>query len=641
MGEREIAGRYVLAEPIGRGGMGVVWRAYDRTLKRTVALKEVLPPASMNSDEAQSRYRRLEREAQIAGRLSHPGIVTVHDVFTDEDGLPWIVMQYIPSLSLHDLIASQGPLTALRAGRIGQQLLDALAAAHDEGVLHRDVNPRNVLIAPGRAGDRLGGRPDERAVLTDFGIALFEGDTRLTQADQMFHTTGFTAPERYEGDNATAASDLWSLGATVFAAVEGHGPFTRETGIATMAAVMRDPAPPATSAGPLLGRLIAALLDREPSARPSAAAAASMLAENLPLMAGEAGQLSFLTTASPYPAPATEPALEAGPPLEAGPGDTQRAGSHQPVLPAPFAPTAVSEPPPLRVRDQPGPPDSVPRAPSDPRSAGGLLQEFDREAGGSAPAARRVRTRRFARKSVLTIAGSLGAAVIAVAVLVLAHYQYGPTTPRSTAAANAANAAKTSTAASAAGSSRLPPTAGAPAIVEAIDTPYMKDPAGYTYRNFFAAQLGTKAGFTIGWPQGWSSSLRGQTVFLRDGLQSVMIDLSTHVQSSMIAEAEYLAARDHADYPGYQRIYGGSGQSLKKFFQAEDILGTPGALWEFDWAGHGVPMRMDVLLFNLGPQSYTIYMTGPAGPYDREWNKHTLPIVSAMLHSFDDLPAAT
>jgi hypothetical protein len=284
----------------------------------------------------------------------------------------------------------------------------------------------------------------------------------------------------------------------------------------------------------------------------------------------------------------------------------------------------------------------VPQAPSDPRSARGLFQEFDREAGGSRPAARRGRTRRFARKSVFIIAGSLGAAAAAVAVLVLADHESGTQAPRSAAAAKLT--VPTSQAASAAGTSEtsgLPPTAGAPAIVAAIDTPSMKDPTGYTYKNFFAAQLGTKAGFTIGWPQGWSWSLQGQEVSLKDGMESVVIDLSTHVKSNMVAEAEYLAAHDHADYPGYQRIYGGSGQPLKKFFQAENILETRGALWEFDWADNGVPMRMDVLLFNLGPQSYTIYMTGPAGPYDGEWNKRTLPIVSAMLHSFDNLPAAS
>src|ERR1700677_4301400 len=230
---RVIAGRYYLEESIGRGGMGEVWRAHDRVLNRVVAVKEVMLPGGIGEDEAAAYYRRTEREAQIAARVSHhQGIVTVHDVI-EEDGRPWIVMEYVPSRSLEQILHWEGPVTALRAGRIGRQLLDALTAAHAEGVLHRDVKPSNVLIAPGRSGDggggdgRFEGGAYDRAVLTDFGIALFAGDTRLTLGDQVMGTAGFTAPERLRGYDATPASDLWSLGATLYAAVEGHGPFER------------------------------------------------------------------------------------------------------------------------------------------------------------------------------------------------------------------------------------------------------------------------------------------------------------------------------------------------------------------------------------------------------------------------------
>jgi len=222
---RVIAGRYLLAQPIGRGAMGMVWRAHDQLLDREVAVKEVILSASIGADERRNAYQRTLREARTAARLSHRGVVTVYDV-AEEDGRPWIVMELVPSRSLDQVLMTEGPMKALRAGRVGQQLLAALAAAHAAGVLHRDVKPSNVLIAV----DRSGGGWDERAVLTDFGIAQFEGDPRLTQTGMVMGSPGFTAPERIRGGDATPASDLWSLGATIYAAVEGRGPYEQRGG---------------------------------------------------------------------------------------------------------------------------------------------------------------------------------------------------------------------------------------------------------------------------------------------------------------------------------------------------------------------------------------------------------------------------
>jgi eukaryotic-like serine/threonine-protein kinase len=273
---RVIAGRYNLAEPIGRGAMGVVWRARDILLDREVAVKEVVLNAAIGEDERQNAYQRTLREARTAARLSHRGVVTVYDV-AEEDGRPWIVMELVPSRSLEQVLFTDGPLSPRRAGRIGQQLLAALAAAHAAGVLHRDVKPSNVLIAPD-------GFDSERAVLTDFGIAQFEGDPRLTQTGMVMGSPGFTAPERIRGGSATPASDLWSLGATIYAAIEGRGPYEQRGGaITTMTAIINEDAPIAPSAG-RLAPLIAALLRREPTARPSAARAARMFAEVLPML---------------------------------------------------------------------------------------------------------------------------------------------------------------------------------------------------------------------------------------------------------------------------------------------------------------------------------------------------------------------
>jgi Protein kinase domain len=278
---RVIAGRYNLQSPIGRGAMGVVWRARDQLLDREVAVKEVIISALIGADERRNAYQRTLREARTAARLSHRGVVAVYDV-AEEDGRPWIIMELVPSQALDQLLTVERRLLPLRAGRIGQQLLSALAHAHSAGVLHRDVKPSNVLIA----NERSGGALEERAVLTDFGIAQFEGDPRLTQTGMVMGSPGFTAPERIRGGDATPASDLWSLGATLYAAVEGRGPYEQRGGaITTMSAIINEDAPVAAHAG-RLAPLIAALLRREPRDRPSAMAASVMFSQILPVLAG-------------------------------------------------------------------------------------------------------------------------------------------------------------------------------------------------------------------------------------------------------------------------------------------------------------------------------------------------------------------
>ncbi|MGH3253557.1 MAG: protein kinase domain-containing protein [Trebonia sp.] len=289
---RVIAGRYNLQQPIGRGAMGVVWRARDQLLDREVAVKEVVISALIGADERRNAYQRTLREARTAARLSHRGVVAVYDV-AEEDGRPWIIMELVPSQSLDQVLVVEGRLPAARVGRIGQQLLSALAAAHAAGVLHRDVKPSNVLIATNKTPDGW----DERAVLTDFGIAQFEGDPRLTQTGMVMGSPGFAAPERIRGRDAASASDLWSLGATRYAAVEGRGPYEKRGGaITTMSAIINEDAPIAPHAGQL-APIIAALLRRDPTTRMSASAAARMFAQVL-------SRLSDVTeepSATPHP----------------------------------------------------------------------------------------------------------------------------------------------------------------------------------------------------------------------------------------------------------------------------------------------------------------------------------------------------
>ena len=268
---RMVAGRYLLHSTIGRGAMGTVWRARDTVLDRDVAVKEVrlrgpVPAGSVMTEETRILHERTLREARTAARLNHPAVVTIFDV-VEADGSPWIVMELVEARSLDQVLTEDGPLPPHQAADLGTRVLGALACAHAAGILHRDVKPSNVLLGPG-----------SRAVLTDFGIATLEGDSGLTQAGMVMGTPGFTAPERIRGDPASPASDLWSLGATLYAAVEGRGPFDdRGNSIAILAAIANSEAPRPRAAGPL-SPVIEALLNRDPQARPDAAAAGRLLA---------------------------------------------------------------------------------------------------------------------------------------------------------------------------------------------------------------------------------------------------------------------------------------------------------------------------------------------------------------------------
>ena len=245
--------------------MGVVWHGRDELLGRDVAVKQVLLPPMASDADARASYRRTLREARTAAKLSHPGVITVFDVI-EEEGMPWIVMELIRARPLDQVIAEDGPLPPAHAAQLGLSLLDALTTAHAAGVLHRDVKPSNVLITP-----------EGKAVLTDFGIATVQGDPGMTQAGMVVGTPGFSPPEPVRGVEATTASDLWSLGATLYAAVEGRGPFDRAGGSAAIvASIATEPAPKAPSAGPL-APVIDLLLRSDPAERPDAAATARLL----------------------------------------------------------------------------------------------------------------------------------------------------------------------------------------------------------------------------------------------------------------------------------------------------------------------------------------------------------------------------
>src|SRR4051794_15868237 len=249
-----VANRYRLRESLGVGGMGQVWRAWDEILVRDVAVKQIILPPELIERERDSVKARTLREARAAARLNHPNVVRVYDVL-EADGQPRIVMEYVPSRSLHEVVRGDGPLPPQRVAEIGLQVLGALAAAHHAGVQHRDIKPGNVLLAD-----------NGRVVLTDFGIAQIEGEGYVTRSGLVLGSPEYIAPERARNGTAGPEADLWSLGATLYTAVEGRSPFQRPTAIATLPALALEDADPTTNAGALEPAL-RALLRKDPKAR--------------------------------------------------------------------------------------------------------------------------------------------------------------------------------------------------------------------------------------------------------------------------------------------------------------------------------------------------------------------------------------
>ncbi|MER5208221.1 serine/threonine-protein kinase [Streptomyces sp. NPDC002825] len=340
-----LAGRYRLGESIGRGGMGKVWRAHDEVLHRVVAVKELTAGRFVAEADRLVLHARTQKEARAAARITHPGVVTVHDVL-EHDNRPWIVMQYVDGPSLADAAKEAGTIEPREAARIGLHVVGALRAAHAAGVLHRDVKPGNVLLAR-----------DGRVLITDFGIAAIEGDSTITRTGEIVGSIDYLAPERVQGGDPGPASDLWSLGATLYTAVEGTSPFRRTSPISTMQAVVTEEPPHPAKAGPLAS-VIVALLRKDPAQRPRADEAERMLLDAMEGRAPAAAQAYVPTqrvaredlesaTREVQPADGTGTEVLAGGTRKAtaqwpqspqqpqpSPGPQQPQGSHPPLVPS-------------------------------------------------------------------------------------------------------------------------------------------------------------------------------------------------------------------------------------------------------------------------------------------------------------------
>lgn len=254
MAQRVVADRYVVVGELGRGGIGVVWRAEDRVIGRQVALKELRVPPGLSTAEQGTFSERVLREARTAGRLSDPSIVTVYDVIV-ADGAMFIVMELVEASTLAEVVTERGPLPPDRVATIGLQVLSALETAHAAGVVHRDVKPSNIMMLP-----------DGRVKLADFGIAQAMDDPSLTGTSGVMGSPGYMAPELFAGDRPTPAGDLWSLGATLFHLVEGKAPFQRDTTAATIHAIMYVSPDLSRADGPL-AQVITGLLTQSPETR--------------------------------------------------------------------------------------------------------------------------------------------------------------------------------------------------------------------------------------------------------------------------------------------------------------------------------------------------------------------------------------
>ncbi|MGW1332766.1 protein kinase domain-containing protein [Streptomyces rubiginosohelvolus] len=548
-----LAGRYRLGDVLGRGGMGKVWRAHDEVLHRTVAVKELTAGLYVAEADRLVLHARTQKEARAAARITHPGVVTVHDVI-EYDNRPWIVMQYVDGPSLADQAKESGEVAPREAARIGLHVLSALRAAHGAGVLHRDVKPGNVLLAR-----------DGQVLLTDFGIAAIEGDSTITRTGELVGSIDYLAPERVRGGDPGPASDLWSLGATLYTAVEGTSPFRRTSPISTMQAVVTEEPPAPVNAGPL-GAVITALLRKDPAERPTAAQTEQMLLDAMEGREPRAAQAHVPTQRFPEESRyGYGDASGSGTP--AGPPGSDGATARLPGATAPSASTASDRPAP-----DPGP--------------------------ASAPVTRRARSRWRTVLVVVVAAAVLGGA----AGLIAMKYGEGSGTP-----------------AGASGGTSAGSTPSAPGTTPEPTSPASEVPDGWH-------RVDDPAGFSLVVPKGWERQLNeGQIDYTPDdGAHRIRISVDPdpdfdHPYLHMENMEEQLSTR----LPGYQRI----GMEKNTFRDRPGALWEFTWNETKDHAGprHGI----DQMYYGgPGGPEYALYLTAPQEGWEASREKFDIMLRS-------------
>ena len=593
MGRAELGGliadRYRLRAVLRRGGMGAVWLAGDELLRGQVAVKEI-PWVPQPGAEGQEALReRAVREARAVAGLDHPNIAGIYDVVQD-DGRLWMVMQLapfrFPCRSLSDVVQDDGPLPPVWAARMGVQILSAIHAAHGVGVVHRDINPGNVVLDPA-----------DRVMLAGFGMVTADGSPALTTPEAFTGSPAYMAPERARGEPATPAADLWSLGATLYAAVEGRPPFHRDGKAAVLTAVIGDDVDPPSHSGPLWP-LISALLCKDPAVRPDAAEAEWLLQR-------VAGSRSGARSASP--------AAEATHPASAGPapgGDLMHrpngassdlAASNPSQRQAAKAGSAGSEP---GFIPGFGPRDDLPA--SQPPAPGHRTQEKSLPGRG--------------RRRWLLIAA---AAVTVIVAAIIAAIDLAPKdTTGHQGAVPAPRTASPGYPAAIPGHQRLSPAPQAPHARRPAARPHRPaapGPSGPSSPAPGRSGLGVlprgfswyhdPTGFSIGMPANWQISHQGHLVYIQDPNSGrfLIIDQTAHPKPSPLADWRQQEAARIGTFPGYHRIR----LQAVHYAQAERA-----ADWEFTYDDNG--QLTQVLNRNIlasAHHAYALYWSTPAS----EW----------------------
>ena len=563
--DRLVANRYALKAPLGRGGMGVVWRAQDAVLGREVAVKELVFPPTMPEDERRPARARVMREARAAARLNHPGVVTLYDVVQDRGGT-FIVMELVEAPTLADLVREQGPLPVERVAEIGAQVASALEAAHAAGIVHRDVKPGNVMV---------GARGTTK--LADFGIASLQGDPQLTSTGLVIGSPAYMAPEQAKGEDSGPPADFWALGATLFYAVEGEPPFDRGTSIATLAAVVNDPPRAPRQAGPLTG-LITALLAKDPADRPSGPALRAELARLATRPASPTEEL-------PAHGPGRTVPLPTAPPEGAVDNPEQPAQPPAPVLVRETSPTVtdrepVADPPPARLApDRP----LLPPAPVIDRRGRGRL---------------------FAVVALLVV---LGLAGVLLAVNLRSGGDGNPTAAPTTRVPGAGADGVTSTAGAATTTTGAPATTGAPKTTGAPTTSAAAGlPAGWTQfvNRRGANQVGVPPGFKARTRQSYNATV----VEEQSGAKRRFTVRSQNPSAILPQASRDYRAYARRTFPGFREV---------RFDENQTYAGHGGAVvFEYQAELEGRRVQVSHINFKGRTWGYNVEFVVPAGQWD-------------------------
>lgn len=591
-----IGHRYRLLSQLGAGGMGTVWRAYDILLDREVAVKEVVVPHHLNDSERLTLQARTMREARTAARLDDPSVVSVYDV-VDDGARPWIVMELLHGRTLAQTIRAQGYLSSPYVAAVGLSVLRALRAAHGAGILHRDVKPSNVILAD-----------DGRIVLTDFGVAIVEGDPSLTTSGMLIGSPSYLPPEVARGERSGPAADLWSLGATLYAAVQGAPPFERGGALATITAAITEAHLPPDRATPALATVIDGLLRKDPSARMTAPAAAQLLRSAAAgAVARGLGSVPAALT-SRHATVYTESPGASAPPAASLDG-VRSAGVSSAGLPPPVAPLPADHP-------------SAPFSPPAEWRSGPAL------AGSSA--VRRGRTRTLVLGATLAVVAiAIG---IVVGIMTLTGGEGDPTAQGGPVAGEGTTLAATSGApAGDNGTSPRPSqTSGDPSTSPSVTAPVpdptvstepsvsvstppepppsapAEEPADGTVPSGFRLHE-DPTGFSIAVPEGWTTERVSTYVDFEDPASGRYLRVDQTTQPKGDPVADWIAQEQVVSQrlPNYQLIG----------IEGLDYRGWAAADWEFTYGASGTHVLNRNVL--TGPMAYALYWSVPSGEWDQ------------------------